>query len=87
MARWDAAQMDAAFATVRAPLMVIQTTTRNAELKRMPLKAGETSPWLDYVRAKIPAARIEVLPGLGHFAQLEAPQRVNQLIAEFAVSV
>jgi pimeloyl-ACP methyl ester carboxylesterase len=35
-------------------------------------------------RAKIPAGRIEVLPGRGHFAQLEAPQRVNQLIAEFA---
>jgi pimeloyl-ACP methyl ester carboxylesterase len=24
-----------------------------------------------------------VLPGLGHFAQLEAPERVNRLIAEF----
>jgi pimeloyl-ACP methyl ester carboxylesterase len=87
MARWDAAQMDAAFAAVRAPLMVIQTTTRNAELKRTPLKAGESSPWLDYVRSKVPSARIEILPGLGHFPQLEAPQRVNQLIAEFAASV
>jgi pimeloyl-ACP methyl ester carboxylesterase len=83
MARWDAAEMDRAFATVRAPLMVIQTTTRNAELKRTPLQAGESSPWLDYVRSKIPGARIEILAGLGHFPQLEAPERVNRLIAEF----
>jgi pimeloyl-ACP methyl ester carboxylesterase len=27
--------------------------------------------------------KIEVLPGLGHFAQLEAPERVNRMIAEF----
>ena len=87
MARWDAAQMDGAFAAVRAPLMVIQTTTRNAELKRTPLKAGESSPWLDYVKSKVPGARIEVIAGLGHFPQLEAPQRVNQLIAGFAASV
>jgi pimeloyl-ACP methyl ester carboxylesterase len=87
MARWDAAEMDRAFAAVRAPLMVIQTTTRNAELKRTPLKAGDSSPWLDYLRSKIPGARIEILPGLGHFPQLEAPGRVNQLIAEFAASV
>jgi pimeloyl-ACP methyl ester carboxylesterase len=83
MARWDAAEMDGAFAAVGAPLMVIQTTTRNAELKRTPLKAGESSPWLDYVRSRSPGARIEILPGLGHFPQLEAPERVNRLIAEF----
>jgi pimeloyl-ACP methyl ester carboxylesterase len=83
MARWDAAEMDRAFAAVRAPLMVIQTTTRNAALKRTPLKAGDSSPWLDYVRSKIPGARIEILPGLGHFPQLEAPERVNRLIEEF----
>jgi pimeloyl-ACP methyl ester carboxylesterase len=83
MARWDAAEMDSAFAAVRAPLMVIQSTTRNAELKRTPLKAGDSSPWLDYVRSKVPSARIEILSGLGHFPQLEAPERVNRLIEEF----
>ena len=28
-------------------------------------------------------ARVEIIPDTGHFTQLEAPQRVNQLIAEF----
>src|SRR5689334_24104580 len=57
MARWDAGSMDAAFAAVRAPLLVIQTTTRDANLRRTPLKAGQTSPWLDYARSK--GARVE----------------------------
>jgi pimeloyl-ACP methyl ester carboxylesterase len=81
MARWDAASMDAAFAALRAPLLVIQTTTRDANLKRAPLQAGQTSPWLDYVRGK--GARIEIIPGTGHFPQIEKPAVVNRLIAGF----
>ena len=84
MARWDAGQMEAALAALRAPLLVIQTTRMNAQRQRTPLKAGETSPWLDLVRSRVPGARIEVLPGLGHFAQLEAPGEVNRLLATFA---
>jgi len=81
MARWDAAKMDAAFAAVRAPVLAIQSTTRNAQLQRSPLKAGDTSPWLDYARSQ--GARIEVVPDTGHFTQLEAAGEVNRLIADF----
>lgn len=83
MARWDAAQMDAALAAVRAPLLAIQTTTRDAQLRRTSLKAGETSPWLELLRQEVAGARIEVLPGHGHFPQLEAPGEVNRLLSEF----
>jgi pimeloyl-ACP methyl ester carboxylesterase len=81
MARWDAASMDAAFAAVRAPLLAIQTTTRNAELKRAPLKAGESSPWLDYVKRN--AGRVATIPDTGHFPQIEKPEVVNRLIGDF----
>jgi len=81
MARWDAAKMDAAFAAVRAPVLAIQSTTRNAQLQRSPLKAGDTSPWLDYARSQ--GAQIEVVPDTGHFTQLEAADEVNLLIADF----
>jgi pimeloyl-ACP methyl ester carboxylesterase len=81
MARWDAGSMEAAFAAVRAPLLVIQTTTRDANLKRTPLKAGQTSPWLEYAKSK--GARVEVIPDTGHFPQLETPEAVNRLIADF----
>ncbi len=80
MVRWDAAQVEGALAAVRAPLLVIQSTTLDADRKRVPLKAGETTPWLDLVRSRVPQARIEVIPGIWHFAQIEAPERVNALI-------
>lgn len=85
MVLWDVTKLDAALASVRAPLMVIQSTWINAERKRLPLKEGESSPWLDVLRSK--TSNIHVVPGAGHFTQLEAPGRVNQLIAEFAAAL
>jgi len=86
MARWDAAEMDGALAAVRAPMLVIQSTTRNAELKRAPLARGQSSPWLDLLRERIKQVRIEVLPGFGHFPQIEAAAEVNRLISGFAAA-
>ena len=86
MARWDAATMDAALAAVQAPVLVIQTTTRNAELKRSMLKAGESSPYLDLLRQALKDVRIEVMPGFGHFPQLEAAATVNRLIRNFLIN-
>ena len=83
MARWDAEHMDAALAAVRAPLLVIQSTTRDAQLRRSPLKAGQTTPYIDLIRSAVPGARIEVLAGVGHFAQIEAADEVNHLVADF----
>lgn len=85
MARWDAGEMEAALAAVRAPLLAIQSTTRDPQtLRRKPLGPGETTPWLDLIRQKKKDARIEIVAGVGHFTQLEAADRVNRLIAAFA---
>ena len=86
MVRWDAEKMDAALDAVRVPLMVIQTTWIDASRKRMPLTAGQTTPFLDLIRARVPNARIEVLPGLGHFPQVEAAPEVNRLIEDFVAA-
>ena len=83
MARWDAEYMDVALAAVRAPLLAIQSTTRDAQLNRSPLKAGQTTPYLDLIRSAVPGARIAVVPDTGHFTQIEAAGEVNRLIAEF----
>ena len=81
MARWDAAMAESALAAVRGRILAIQSTTRGADLKRSPLKPGETSSWLELLKSY--GAKIEIVPDTGHFTQLEAPQRVNRLIAEF----
>ena len=83
MARWDAARMDAALAAVRSPLLAIQSTTRDAQLRRSPLKAGQSTPYLDLIRSAVPGARIAVVPDTGHFTQIEAADEVNRLIARF----
>ena len=84
LARWDAAVLETAPAAVRAPVLIIQTTARNAQGQRSPLEPGQTSPWLELLKQKLQTVKIEVLPGLGHFPQLEAPERVNELISGFA---
>ena len=82
--RWDAGTLEPALAAVRAPVLVIQTTTRDpATGKRGPMRAGQSSPFLDLLRQKLPDVKIEVLPGLGHFPQLDAPEQVNRLIEAF----
>jgi pimeloyl-ACP methyl ester carboxylesterase len=83
LARWDAATLEPALAAVRAPVLVIQSTTRNAQGQRAPMQPGQTSPYLQLLKEKVPGVKIEILAGLGHFAQLEAPEHVNRLIAEF----
>jgi pimeloyl-ACP methyl ester carboxylesterase len=84
---WDARRMEQALAAVGVPLLVIQSTYLDPERGRVPIEPGVTTPWLDTVRRRAPGARIEIVPGVGHFPQLEAPERVNRLIEAFAVGL
>lgn len=81
---WDAAHMDDALGAVRAPLLLIQSTVVDAQHNRVPLQPGQSTPWIDRVRAGVPAARVEIIPGVGYFTMHEAGDRVTGLIAEFA---
>ncbi len=83
MIRWDARHMAATLGRVGVPLLVIQSTTLTPERKRRPLAAGANAPWFEMVRSRAPHARIEVVPDVGHFTMLEAPETVNRLLAEF----
>jgi pimeloyl-ACP methyl ester carboxylesterase len=80
---WDARVMDRALAEIAVPLLVIQSTYINTDRVRVPIEPGMTTPWLELVRRHVPGARIEVVPGVGHFTMIEAPERVNELLATF----
>lgn len=85
--RWDGERFETAFAAVRVPLMAIQTTYTNPERQRVSLTAGQSTPYLDALRATVPGARIEVIADVGHFPQLEMPTRVNVLLRSFLAGV
>jgi len=81
MVGWDAANTEKSLPKVKVPLLVIQSTYLNPQRKRVSLQPGETTPWLDLVRRSVPQARIEIISGVGHFPQLEAPLQVNKLLS------
>lgn len=81
--RYDAEHMDRLLASVSVPLLAIQTTVTRPDGRRESLKAGETSPYLDMLRASVKGARIAVIPGIGHFPTLERPAETNAIMQQF----
>lgn len=83
MVRWDAAESRAALAALEAPLLVLQSTYVDERRERWSLEVGATSPWLEMINTTVPGARIEILPGIGHFTMLEAPVSFNDHLQGF----
>jgi pimeloyl-ACP methyl ester carboxylesterase len=81
--RWDAQSLDAALARVAVPMLVIQSTYVNPQRVRVALEPGASTPWLELVRRSVPTAQIDIVSGAGHFAMLEQPQAVNELLGNF----
>ncbi|HVU38030.1 MAG TPA: alpha/beta hydrolase [Opitutales bacterium] len=73
---WDGLKLDPALAGLKLPALVIQSAFGASRL------VHETES-LDRMRRLKPDAQIEVVPGVGHFTQLEAPETVGQLIRAF----
>lgn len=81
--RYDADNMDRVVSSLKVPLIAIQTTTTGPDGKRASLKAGQTSPYLDFLKKTKPDAQIEVIADTGHFPQLERPTETNAIIERF----
>jgi pimeloyl-ACP methyl ester carboxylesterase len=63
------------------------TTCVHAGHVRVSLQAGTTTPWLELIRQRVPAAQIEIISDVGHFTMLDAPEAVNRAIAAFAAEL
>lgn len=81
--RWDSEHFDTAFASVQVPLLAIQTTYTTPAGQRAPMEKGQTSPYLDDLKRLVPGARVEIIPGVGHFPQIEKAGEVNALLDAF----
>ena len=80
MVCWDTDVAERALRSVTVPLKVLQSTHLNENRDRVSLQRGETTPWLELVRALVPHAQIEIVPGIGHFTMIEAADDVNRHI-------
>jgi len=84
---WDARQMEAALGRVTVPLLILQSTVVMADRTRVTLTSGMSTPWLNLVRRVVGTVQIEIIPGVGHFAMLEAADRVNEAMDGFVKSL
>jgi pimeloyl-ACP methyl ester carboxylesterase len=72
---------------ITIPALVLQSTFFNADLKRAPMRAGMTTPWMDLVASSVQKAEAKIIPGVGHFAMIEAAPAVNDAIHTFATKL
>ncbi len=84
---WDAKNLERVLTETKQPLLALQSTTMNAEGKRVPMAPGLPSPLLDLLRTVAPHAKIETISTVGHFTQIDAPEWVNEKIAGFIGSI
>lgn len=84
MSAWDVGRMDRVLGSIDVPVLMIQSTGVDAQLRRVSLQPGATTPFIDAVRQRVADVRIEIVPGVGHFTMIEAPREVTGLIAGFA---
>ena len=83
LVRYDVERLVSVLQRTTKPLLVLQTTFVNEMRQRATLRPGQTTPYLDLIRATVPAARIEVLCDVGHFPQLDAPADTNHVLERF----
>ncbi len=85
--RYDTTRLAASLAGLRLPVMAVQATFSNEKRERATLRRGQTTPYLDLLRATIPSVRTEIIEDTGHFPQLDEPARTNALIDAFLATL
>lgn len=86
LVRYDVGRLETSLASLRVPVMVVQTTFSNEKRERRSLRKGDTSPYLDMLRAKVPSIQVEIIADTGHFPQLDESGHLNALIGNFVQS-
>jgi pimeloyl-ACP methyl ester carboxylesterase len=87
MLRYDVTRLTASLACVRVPIMALQTTFSNEKRQRTTMRKGQTTPYLEMLRATVPSVRVEIIEDTGHFPQLDESAQTNALIDAFLASL
>ena len=87
LVRWDVTKSKDALKQIKVPVLVLQSTFINSELKRMALQAGMTTPWMDAIASLAAKSQAKIITCAGHFTMIEAAQAVTQDIRTFATTL
>jgi len=85
--RYDLTKTRDGLKQLTVPALVLQATYINSDLKRAPIQAGMTTPWMDAVAQLAPKSEARIIPNSGHFAMIDAVQPTNDGINKFALGV
>ena len=83
MLRYDVEHLSTALAALQLPMLVVQTTYSNEKRERRSMRQGQETPYLQFVRDRVPHARVEIIEDTGHFPQVDEPARLNALLDAF----
>jgi pimeloyl-ACP methyl ester carboxylesterase len=84
LVRWDLTKAREALKRISVPALVLQSTYIDSNLKRVPMRAGMTTPWMDAIASSVAKSEAKIVSGAGHFAMIEAAPTVNEEIGKFA---
>jgi pimeloyl-ACP methyl ester carboxylesterase len=84
LVRWDLTKAREALKQITVPALVLQATFIDSNLKRVPIQAGMTTPWMDAIASSVAKSEAKIVPRSGHFAMIEAAQTINEEIDKFA---
>jgi pimeloyl-ACP methyl ester carboxylesterase len=85
--RYDTGHLATSLANLRVPVLAIQTTYSNERRERRSMSVGQNTPYLEMLLARVTAVRVEIIPGTGHFPQIDEPDRTNSLIDGFIAAL
>jgi pimeloyl-ACP methyl ester carboxylesterase len=85
--RYDVGRLTSSLTGLQVPVMALQATYSNERRERRTMSKGQTTPYLDMLRANVPSARIEIIADTGHFPQLDESAQTNALIESFLAAL
>jgi pimeloyl-ACP methyl ester carboxylesterase len=68
---------------VAVPTLVIQSASIDEYLNWHSMKPGMTTRWTELVTGRVRSAQLRIIPGVGHFPQIEAKDLFNSYVGEF----
>lgn len=87
MMMWDAGRFDTVMSQINVPMEIVQSTWITKDKKRLSLKVGETTDYLDRLRLLVKQADVTIVPDCGHFTQYDAVQDTNEAIRKITERV